>query len=235
MLFSECGFAKEKTLEEVVTELKEKEQVNGSFLAKVDDAGRLRAVHASAVLRTPEDYRVLAGVESLESLTTGCVPIEVIAEIGRILPTLPNLQKLSLTRPTSKAWPIEVFQSVSALKRMRQLRFGYVFVPDGGLKQLAALPELEVLELFAAVHVAAKDLADLEGCPKLAELNLRSAKVDDSAIPALLKLKSLKLLDVNQTEITGKGRESLMAAGIQLVNLTDRNRPEGSRWRPWME
>jgi hypothetical protein len=122
----------------------------------------------------------------------------------RMLPTLTYLD-LSGARPappdmggrrgSGSGFPEEAARAIASLKDLRLLKLGHSGIAADGLKILAALDNVEKL--------------GLEGC----------RRIDDAAVPVLVNWKSLKYLDLQETQVTGQGLEALRKARPDLVLL----------------
>jgi len=87
-----------------------------------------------------------------------------------------------------------------------------------GLQHLSGLTRLKVLSLWNSLRVTDQGLAHLQALP-IMELSLRGCLIDDSACPALARLRNLVRVDLRACErLTGssqacnrewKGREAL--------------------------
>jgi|GEM_PF-4364679 len=233
------AFAEEKsiTLPEMIRDMKEMEQTDGVFRAKLSDSGTLQAISLSGQFCRPEHLRALASAPSLQALSTGCLPKTTVQEMVSLLPAVVHLQKLSFTSPDPQAWNLGLFKNLSGLRDLRQLRLGYASFPVGSLRLLADLPNLEVLELPSAQQISAQELRELQRCPKLTELNLHGAAVDRTCLPLFLTFPSLKYLDPgrNNTRFGWILGAALKAKGITLCQLVDHRTVPTSPWHPWME
>jgi hypothetical protein len=122
----------------------------------------------------------------------------------RMLPTLTHLD-LSGARPAPPdmgnrrggggTFPEEAARAIAELKDLRVLKLGHSSINAQGLKILAALGKLEKL--------------GIEGC----------RRVDDTAIPELTNWKSLKYLDLQETQVTAAGLDTLRKSRPELVVL----------------
>lgn len=122
----------------------------------------------------------------------------------RMLPTLTHLD-LGGARPTppdmpnrenaGPGIPEESLRAMAELKQLRVLKLGHSNITGAGLRILSALERVEKL--------------GLEGC----------RRIDDTAIAALADWKSLRYLDVQDTQVTAQGVESLRLKRPDLVVL----------------
>jgi len=231
------AFAREKkvTLPEMIRDLKTQEQEDGNFRAKISAQGEIRALLLTGGCNRPENIRTLAGLTTLRSLSTNCLPQDALQELTGILSSLTGLQKLYVASPVAKAWDLDFFKALSSLREMRQLRLGYATLPTGGLKLIADLPNLAVLELPSVRQLNPQDLEELQRCPHLVELSARGARLDDTAVKFILGIKSLKFLDIEDTRLSQESKAALQARGITLRSFANHEDMPGTPWRPWME
>ena len=125
--------------------------------------------------------------------------------VVRMLPTLTYLD-LSGARPTppdmpgrenvGPGIPEESLRAMAELKDLRVLKLGHSNITSAGLRILNSLEKLEKL--------------GLEGC----------RRIDDNAIAALAGWKSLRYLDLQDTQVTAEGVETLRKARPDLAVLS---------------
>src|SRR5215831_4834636 len=123
----------------------------------------------------------------------------------RLLPTL-TLLDLSGARPTppdapggrgaGSGFPDETLKAMQELTDLRVLYLGFSDLTPTALRTLSSLEKVEKL--------------GLQGC----------SRVDDSALAELAQWKSLKYLDVQETQATEKGLAALKSArpGIKIIS-----------------
>jgi Leucine-rich repeat (LRR) protein len=118
-------------------------------------------------------------------------------DIGGAKPTPPDMGG---SRKTGRApvppLPENTIKAMAELKELRVLRMGYMGVSNADLKALSVLENVEKL--------------GLQECPR----------VDDAALAELLRWKSLKYLDLQDTKVTEQGVAALRKAKPGLVILT---------------
>jgi Leucine-rich repeat (LRR) protein len=138
---------------------------------------------------------------------------------GSALPLLksyPALKELSLSgqqRTDSGLWSVAVtdfsLTHLAALTSLEALDLGDTSVTDRGLAEVAKLRKLHTLDL-RGTRVTSRGLAHLAGLPNLQRLRLWKARgIDDSAVPMLLSMTRLTVLEVPETSLT--------AAGLRLL------------------
>jgi len=148
------------------------------------------------------------GLENLAPLThlkQLALPRSQISEnaIGR-LRVLSTLQSLDLAGPAGRnprkgaSAPMrdDALSAIASLEDLRVLKLGYSNIDGRGLARLAVLPKVERL--------------GLECCQR----------VNDEALQALLNWKSLRLLDVQETEVTEAGIAAFQKSrpGVRILS-----------------
>jgi hypothetical protein len=123
----------------------------------------------------------------------------------RMLPTLTYLD-LSGARPgapdmanresTGPGIPEQTLKAIAELKDLKVLKLGHSNITSGGLKTLQSLDKVEKL--------------GLEGCKR----------IDDSSIEILGQWKSLKYLDLQDTQVSAGAIEGLRKARPELAVLS---------------
>jgi hypothetical protein len=93
---------------------------------------------------------------------------------------------------------------LAGLSELRLLDLKDTQVTDAGMASLAGLKNLEVLDLLNT-HVGDAGLAHLEGLSKLEMLSLDGTNVTDAGLPHLAGLSKLKWLYLSNTGVTDAG------------------------------
>ncbi|MEZ6065314.1 MAG: hypothetical protein R3B90_06310 [Planctomycetaceae bacterium] len=177
----------------------------GDFTAWADAPLKDLSIDACAI---EGSLAPLAGLKELRSLSCSNIDLDDAA-VNQLL--------------TSEGW--------SALE---QLELGYLPIDGSGLAGLAKLGALRELTIrdcllndagLAKLDAPAVTELDLTGndftsagvgslsrLPKIEWLTLSNNRLDDSAVPLLLKCEQLDLLDVTQTDISVAGQERLREA-----------------------
>ena len=106
---------------------------------------------------------------------------------------------------------------ISCLTNLRILSPGYG-VTDAGLSHLAALTQLEALDLRHS-RVSNAGLAQLATMTRLQELNLRDLPITDDGLAFVARLGSLKKLNLEGTKVTDTGLTHLRVLS-QLRSLS---------------
>jgi hypothetical protein len=169
--------------------------------------GKLTGLEALDIAQTSvtdnglEHLITLVGLKEL-ALGRGRLTYKALG-ILRMLPTLTSLD-LSGARPVppdmagnraGPGIPEEALQAIAELKELRVLKLGHSNIGGSGLRILSALDKVERL--------------GLEGC----------RRIDDAAAIELVNWKSLKYLDLQDTQVTPAGVEALRKAKPALVIL----------------
>jgi Leucine-rich repeat (LRR) protein len=98
---------------------------------------------------------------------------------------------------------------------------------DEGIVHLAALHNLEVLDLWTTAIGDESLLIISENFPKLKELGVSATRITDAGLEHLVNLQDLSALHLNETQITHKGLavlpnlHSLTSLGVQGTGITD--------------
>ena len=172
----------------------------------------LRSLDISSTQIEDEGIEALTSLTKLESLAIGGNRLSGAAlPLLKLLPSLVNLDVGGIQRVDSGLWGLaltaENLTRLSELKQLRSLNLSGATLSDRGvdrpgspeaerselrdLSKLAALVNLERLDL-SRLPVTSESLQPLAKLPKLRELRLGlAAGVDDSALPVLLKIKSV--------------------------------------------
>jgi Leucine-rich repeat (LRR) protein len=122
-------------------------------------------------------------------------------DIGGAQPTPPDMGGRKIEHPPAPPLPENTVKAMAELKKLRVLRMGYTGVSSADLKSLSVLENVEKL--------------GLEECPR----------IDDAALAELLRWKSLKYLDLQDTKATEQGVTALRKAKPGLVILTTLGSP----------
>jgi internalin A len=203
------------------------EQITDQGMAAIKEWKQLRRLNLRGTRIFDGTLAIVSGLTQLESIDIAytqftdngldaLVPLTHLKElsIGRsklgknalqVLRLLPTLEYLDLGGPhpgpdgyrTTAGTPMDedVPRATSELKQLRVLKLSYSQIRADGLRVLASLDQVSKLALT--------------GCPR----------VDDSALAELAKWKSLKYLDVQETNVTEQGVEQLERAKPGIVIL----------------
>jgi internalin A len=125
-------------------------------------------------------------------------------DIGGAQPTPPDMGGRKIEHPPAPPLPENTIKAMAELKELRVLKMGSTGVSTADLKALSVLQNVEEL--------------GLEQCPR----------VDDAALAELLRWKSLKYLDLQDTKVTEQGVAALRKTKPGLVILTTLGSPPQS-------
>jgi Leucine-rich repeat (LRR) protein len=159
-------------------------------------------------------FELLGNLPRLEHLSFGGNKMSGVAL--PLLKSIPSLKSLSVSgqqRTDSGLWGVSVTDfsvvHIAALPNLEVLDLGETNITDRGIAELARLKNLHTLDL-RGTRVTAKGLTSLAALPNLRHLKLWKAKaIDDTAAPALLNLKNLESLEVPETNLTFAGLTQL--------------------------
>ncbi|HEV8072018.1 MAG TPA: protein kinase [Planctomycetaceae bacterium] len=165
--------------------------VTDSGLVHLEGLTELRSLHLRRTHVTDAGLKHLGTLTKLETLNLSGLPV---TDNGlRNLRTLKDLRHLSLDRTA---------------------------VTDAGLVHLEPLTKLESVNL-GETQVTAAGLEHLQGLNNLGGLSLKGAReVGDFAIPKLLHLNRLQMIDLSDTHVSAQGLAILKASfpsGAQIV------------------
>jgi Leucine-rich repeat (LRR) protein len=183
-----------------------------------------------------EGFEHLASLTRLEKLSIGGNRLSgACLLLLKQLPALVDLDVSGIQRVDSGLWGLpltaENLARIGQLRQLRALNLAGATLADRGvdrpghpeaeraelrdLTALAGLINLERLDLTRQ-PVTAEAISGLSALPKLQELRLGLArKLDDSAVPVLLSLKTLRKLYLAGTKLSPQSMEKLKGVSIQ--------------------
>lgn len=175
------------------------------------------------------DFKYLAGIQSLESITFSYHFLDSIRfrdqGIAALAP-LKNLKELVVRQSAVKGHPLEPLHSLEALDvtlcpfddeglrhvkgmpKMKRLLIGDTVVTDAGMEALRGLTELEQLDIHGT-PITDAGLANIAGLKKLKKLNLMGTAISDASIAVLTELPQLEELNLYRTKISNTGLTAL--------------------------
>ncbi|HEV7278817.1 MAG TPA: hypothetical protein VGN57_01285 [Pirellulaceae bacterium] len=215
------AFAKSKTLKRILplrtnvtdagiaalAELKTLEALDLTDCTKVSDEGiaalagleKMRLIKLWGSQISSESIKSIAGWKNLKVL--GADDTKVDDDAAEYMTGFPELEELYAFR--SKVGDACVKALAENSKKLRRVRLRDSMVTDAGLSPLAALPNLQVLDLsecyFDDPTVAAENIAKIES---LQDLNLWYTRMGDPAAEKLASLKNLRSLNLDDNELT---------------------------------
>ena len=183
-----------------------------------------------------EGFEQLASLPRLEKLSIGGNRLSGSSLLLlKQLPALVDLDVSGIQRVDSGLWGLPLTEEnlarIGQLRQLRALNLAGATLADRGvdrpghpeaeraelrdLTALAGLNNLERLDL-SRQPVTAQAISGLSALPKLQELRLGLArKLDDSAVPVLLSLKSLQKLYLAGTKLSPESTEKLKGLSVQ--------------------
>ncbi len=240
-LLSDAGMESLKPLANVtVLNLYSVEHITDTGIAYIRGWKQLRHLNLRGTDITDTSMEYIAGLPALESLDVSYTQVtnngleylpalsqlETLSLGGNkissaglpVLKALPKLKSLNLSgaqKRNSGTWAVTLtdldMTTLGELNRLESLNMAGLRITDPNLTRLKNLALLRDLDL-SRTEVTGAGLSALSSFPHLQKLNLWNLKrVEDSAIPALLKLNKLALLDLAGTGVTDRGLELLGA------------------------
>jgi hypothetical protein len=146
----------------------------------------------------------------------GCPSVEdALKELVRLQPGFP----FALHLYTPKVMDHAVLKYLGELKQLRSLILHGPWAADESLPHLAALDQVQVLELGCTPYLSARELTHLAGLKNLKALRLYQcwgelAKLD-AAAPALAALQGLQALEITYGKMSDQGLKQL--AGMRQL------------------
>jgi hypothetical protein len=136
--------------------------------------------------------------------TLRCIDARVDDEFIKQLDQFPRLRVLGLfNAPITDAALLTLAQSTPG-KELRQLLLGRTRITDLGLKSVAVLPRLYLLEL-SGTAVTDAGLSELSKAERLKVLRFRGTAVTDKGLAQLKGLSKLMLVSIGGSRVTQSG------------------------------
>jgi serine/threonine protein kinase/Leucine-rich repeat (LRR) protein len=158
-------------------------------------------------------FRRLAELSALREIKIA-QPVPAVAFRG--LGALKSLQKLSID--ADDAGDDSFLQAVSSVGGLKSLRFAGEKITDAGVRHLASLKELTLLDLSGhARDLHGSGFEALRGLTNLRALDVTGCGLDDEGARGIEVLTSLESLSVRDTWISGKGLAAL--AGLKHLKF----------------
>lgn len=179
--------------------------VTDDGLRHLSGLSNLQMLQLSAAI-TDEGLEHLAGVEQLKHVEI--ISPNLIADGLAQLPTGVNWLRLSVASDESVAIAADRF------RQLIHLNVAGHGVTDAGLRQVAKLEQLRMLELHGT-SITAEGLTQLAN-PHLEMLALSGASITDDTIAPLERRRGLKVLRLVKTSVTEAGLAKLRAANRRV-------------------
>jgi hypothetical protein len=132
------------------------------------------------------------------------------------LGAMPQLQTLTAceTRVTGSCLP-----TLSGCKKLAAFRLSNVVVSNDSLSALKDFPHLQRLALVR-VDLSLRGIENISKCKELQMLDINyNHRIDDKAVPFLLKLPKLKALLISGSSVSLPALEQLAALHLQSISL----------------
>lgn len=144
-----------------------------------------------------------------------------------------SLKGMGLTRLTLRDLPnvddraMEVFDDLPQLRRLYLHEL--TSVGDSGLKHLASLKSLELLDIWTVPQMTDETVEVISQLPNLKELSIRVTGVTDNSIDKLITMKSLQSLTFKENgSITAEGLKKLSTRKWSRLDLGTGSNSDGS-------
>ena len=134
------------------------------------------------------------------------------------------LRGLNLQRLTLRDLPTIDDSALEVLKELPKLKKFYLHeisgVSDTGLKNLASVKALELLDIWSIPQMTDVTLDVIASLPNLKELSIRSTAVTDAAIAKLLVMPSLETLSFKENgSVTAEGLKKLASKKWKKLDI----------------
>jgi Leucine-rich repeat (LRR) protein len=182
-------------------------EVTSRVFEHLSNMKKLKTLDVGCSRVNDDGFDALASLEMLEELHIGGDKMTGRAlPLLRLVPRLKNLDVNGSQRTDSGRWGLMLtdvnVESLSALTQLEVLNMGGALVTDAGMKALEPLVNLQALDL-SRMDITAQGLEPLTKLPKLRRVSLwHSVRVDDKAAQYLLRMKTLEVLDLSDTNVT---------------------------------
>jgi len=127
----------------------------------------------------------------------------------RDLAALQELEVLELAMNGTGGPTDEVLKELATIKTLRKLNANCTVLTDTGLQALAALTNLESLDLNSMPRITDEGLKSLRGLRNLQHLSLNYTSITDAGMRELRELKKLRSLSLAGTKVTEEGLKDL--------------------------
>lgn len=207
-------------------------KVTSKVLEHIAHLTNLKSLDISFTAIDDEGFENLASLTKLQTLSMGGDRLGgTCLSSLKLLPSLINLNVGGTQWVDSGMWGLPLNESnlrqIGALKQLKSLSLNGANLTDRGadkpglaesvrkeLRDLSALKNLVNLEILdlSRTPVTAESLEPLKSLPKLREIRLGLARnIDDTAVPVLEQMKSLKAVYIAGTQITPRAMARIPA------------------------
>ncbi len=112
------------------------------------------------------------------------------------------------------------FEHLTGAKDLWKVDVSEAEVDDEGLGYIAAMPNLQDLNLWYSAYLTDAGLEHLKSLTKLRRLNLEQTPIGDAGLEHLAGITSLESLNLSETKITDEGLPSLSGlTGLKTLEL----------------
>lgn len=199
-------------------------KITGAGLKDVRSLKQLQALHLLYLQIADADYRHLADLQAMQSLTL----LGAKFTSGAGCKELGELKRLHTVNFLFAQVNGNGLHELTRLKALRSLSFYYTPVTDTELRALEDLDNLQSLRL-SGTAVTGKGLKELGRLQQLRALYLDRSQWTDAGCAEIAWLKNLHTLDLADTRITDKGlRELATLKHLRFLDLRkSRVSPDG--------
>ena len=198
-------------------------KVSGDAIAQIGQMTWLEELEVSGSGFEEKDWSFLPKCKSLRVLRIG--PNVTITDVFfQHVAEVRSLEVLDL-RGTDDSFSDGALARLSALQRLKELRFSSPHITDNGIDSLARLSDLETLWAFG--NVTARSLEHLRPLQKLRGLAIGVEHVSTTEMKVVAQFKNLELLDLSRAEIGDdqvavlRGHPSLKKLYLTSADVTD--------------
>ena len=174
---------------------------------------------------TDGGFDSLLNVSKLEALIVGGNKLTSRSlPVLKLFPALKHLDLSGKQRTDSGLWGLELtdlnMDQIAAIHQLQSLNLAGTRISDLGASKLSALKGLHSLNLDGT-QVSERSLRMVAALPKLQRLSLwHCQKVHDKDVELLQTMKSLAILDLTETSVTGQALQALKGmASLRLLYL----------------
>lgn len=127
-------------------------------------------------------------------------------DILKYISSYPNFQNLYLN---DNCFTDEGAFYLSNFKNAREIDLSNNYITAKGIRSLP-LENLEILQVNF-LNLKNEGLRTISAAPKINHLNICGAGLDDSAVPLLIKMKSLKILSISYNNFSQQALDNLLS------------------------
>lgn len=205
-IVNESGFAIEADLAEC--------RIGNDAISQLAEFSALTKIVLDGTRTDSETYDELAKIENLEHLDIARSSPDVAA-----FEKLKGLKKLKFLQLLKATLPEDAMKVLSEFPALEQIRCGQTRVGDTELQHLANLKTLKAIDLSDCNRVTIKGIEALSKCPKLSFLKVWGDTIDNDCMPFVAKMKSLRVLGLNDTNVTDEGIKQLAELDLREIHL----------------